>query len=228
MATLGYEPPLRLENGDRLSKAEFLKRWNEQPSLNHAELLEGIVHLNAAAIRCRDHGEPQYVMMRLLGTYCDVTPHIKVMGPSSIDLDDENFPEPDVVMYSTHPRLAQTKVDHEGYLVGPPELIVEIAASTASVDLHVKKDVYERAGVKEYLVWRTIEAGLDWFVLENGLYVRNKVDPADGFMKSRVFPGLWIKEAVLLKMDVKQILASMQEGITSAAHQEFCEQQERD
>ena len=40
---------------------------------------------------------------------------------------------------------------------GAPDLIVEIAASSASYDLHGKKDVDERHGVQEYIVWRTLD-----------------------------------------------------------------------
>ena len=47
-----------------------------------------------------------------------------------------------------------TRVTEEGYLAGPPELIVEVAASSASIDLRDKRRAYCRNGVREYVVWR--------------------------------------------------------------------------
>ncbi len=46
-------PPL--ENGDRLSRYEFERRYNAMPSLKKAELIEGIVYM-PAALRFRSHG----------------------------------------------------------------------------------------------------------------------------------------------------------------------------
>jgi hypothetical protein len=42
-------PPL--ENGDRLTRAEFERRYEGMPNLKKAELIEGIVCL-AAALKC--------------------------------------------------------------------------------------------------------------------------------------------------------------------------------
>ncbi|MEB3343019.1 Uma2 family endonuclease [Okeania sp.] len=42
----------------------------------------------------------------------------------------------------------------DGYVEGAPELIVEISASSASIDLHDKLKAYRSNQVQEYLVWR--------------------------------------------------------------------------
>ena len=46
-----------------------------------------------------------------------------------------------------------TRVNDDGYLAGPPELIVEVAASSASIDLRDKRQACCLNGVREYLVW---------------------------------------------------------------------------
>ena len=82
----------------------------------------------------------------------------------------------------------EVEVAKSVYLEGAPELIVEVAASSASYDLHEKLNVYQRNGVQEYLVWQIYEHRLDWFVLEGGKYVALQPD-ADGIIHSRIFPG---------------------------------------
>lgn len=47
-----------LENGDKLTRYEFERRYNAMPNLKKAELIEGIVYLMPAALRFRSHGQP--------------------------------------------------------------------------------------------------------------------------------------------------------------------------
>lgn len=46
-------PPL--ENGDRLNRSEFERRYHAMPHVKKAELIEGVVYM-AAALRFRSHG----------------------------------------------------------------------------------------------------------------------------------------------------------------------------
>jgi Uma2 family endonuclease len=82
-----------------------------------------------------------------------------------------------------------TRVNEAGYLAGPPELIVAVAASSASIDLRDKRRAYCRNGVREYLVWLVAEACLEWFCLEEDDYCHQSPD-AQRVLHSRVFPGL--------------------------------------
>ena len=49
-------PPL--ENGDRLSRAEFERRYQAMPQLRKAELIEGVVYNMSSPLRIKSHGEP--------------------------------------------------------------------------------------------------------------------------------------------------------------------------
>jgi Uma2 family endonuclease len=110
--------------------------------------------------------------------------------------------------------------DEEDYIISAPELIVEIAASSASYDLHDKKEVYAQHGVQEYVVWRTVDRAIDWFRLENGQYV--KVEPdEEGIIESRVFPGLRLATMALLAGDLSRVLAELQKGLDSDEHKAF-------
>lgn len=75
---------------------------------------------------------------------------------------------------------ARSRVTADDYLEGPPELVIEIAASSASYDLHQKLAVYRRNGVPEYLVHRVEDGEVDWFVMERGAYVRRQAAPRAG------------------------------------------------
>ncbi len=209
-----------LESGDRLTRSEFLRRWEACPEIKHAELLEGIVYVNAAAIRARHHGLPQQIISEWLGHYRQATPKVLVIGSSTIDLGDDDAPEPDAVMFINQTTLGSCHIDEEGYLVGPPELVIEIAASTESKDLGVKKRVYENAGIREYLVWRTVESGVDWFELVDGRY-QKKSAHIDGLLKSEVLPGLWLDVEALLRFDVDQMVKQLQPGLQSEDHDSF-------
>ena len=81
------------------------------------------------------------------------------------------------------------RVNDDGYLAGPPELIVEVAASSTSIDLRDKRRACCRNGVREYLIWLVAEARLEWFCLEDDDY-RPQLPDAQGVLHSRVFPGL--------------------------------------
>lgn len=48
-------PPL--ENGDRLNRYEFERRYDAMPNLRKAELIEGIVYM-PAALRFKSHSQP--------------------------------------------------------------------------------------------------------------------------------------------------------------------------
>jgi Uma2 family endonuclease len=65
----------------------------------------------------------------------------------------------------------RTRFSQDGYIEGAPELVAEIAASSAAIDLGDKKQVYLRNGVQEYLVWQVFEQRLDWFCLQDGAYI---------------------------------------------------------
>ena len=98
-----------------------------------------------------------------------------------------------------------------------PELVAEVASSSVSYDLHAKLHVYRRNGVREYLVWRVLEQAIDWFVLRAGQYERLPVE-ANGWLRSTVFPGLWLDPAALVRSELATVLAIVQQGLGSPEH----------
>jgi Uma2 family endonuclease len=213
-------PPL--ENGDRLTRYEFERRYNAMPPLKHAELIEGIVYM-AAALRFRSHGEPHSNIMGWLWTYKVATPGVALGDAPTVRLDLDNEPQPDAVLLIEAQCGGRSRLSEDDYIEGAPELVVEIAASSAAIDLGDKKRAYRRNGIPEYIVWQVFDRKVDWFYLEDGDYVSLPVD-ADGIVRSRVFPGLWLAVEDLLAGDMVRVLAGLQAGLAAAEHDVFVQQ----
>jgi Uma2 family endonuclease len=98
--------------------------------------------------------------------------------------------------------------------------VAEVAASTASDDLHDKFEVYRRNGVKEYVVWRVLDRQVDWFILRKGNFERLPPGP-DGIIRSETFPGLWLDHEALVRGDLARVLAAGQQGTASPEHAAF-------
>jgi len=201
-----------LQNGDRLTRPEFERRYAAMPHQNKgnnkAELIEGIVHM-ASPLRVRGHGQPHGDMIGWLWTYKTAIPNIIVADNATVRLDINNEPQPDVVMFIPNNGASITEDD---YIAGAPELVVEIAASSVSIDLHQKKEAYRRNGVQEYIVWRTLEREIDWFSLKNGAYIKLEPDNA-GIIKSQVFLGLWLAVKAMLSGEMTEVLAVLNTGL---------------
>jgi Uma2 family endonuclease len=210
-------PPL--ENGDRLTQAEFERRYDAMPHLKKAELIEGVVYV-PSPVRHRQHGAPHAQILGWLVLYAANTPGVDVGDNSSVRLDLDNEPQPDALLLIDPTRGGQTRLSADGFIEGAPELVVEVASSSVSYDLHAKLHVYRRNGVREYLVWRVLEQEIDWFVLRAGQYEPMPVE-ANGLLRSGVFAGLWLDPAALIRGDLATVLAVVQQGITSPAHAAF-------
>ena len=211
-------PPL--ENGDKLTRYEFERRYNATPNLKKAELTEGIVYIMPAALRFRSHGQPHGWILTWLGTYEAATPGVALGVEPTVRLDLDNEPQPDAVLLILPEAGGQTRLSEDDYIEGAPELVVEIAASSAAIDLHGKKQAYRRNGVKEYIVWQVLDQKLTWFSLEQGEYLE-LVPNNEGVFRSRVFPGLWLAGTELLAGNMQGVLKVLQAGLQSAEHWDF-------
>lgn len=197
-----------LRAGDTLFAAEFLRRYEKLPGVHKAELIEGIVHM-PSPVRAQQHADPDNLIQGWLFTYA--TRHrdaIASTGPT-VSFDSENVPQPDAVLRLRPEAGGKSHLNAAGYLTGSPELIVEISASTTSIDLHGKMRTYRRHRVAEYVVWRTLDEAVDWFVLEDDDYVRLQPDE-HGVIRSRIFEGLALSIPALLKGDGAGLLAVLE------------------
>ncbi|AFY83148.1 Uma2 family endonuclease [Oscillatoria acuminata] len=210
-------PPL--ENGDRLIRPQFERRYHAMPDIKKAELIEGVVYM-ASPLRFRSHAKPHGYLITVLGLYQSATPQVEMGIEPTVRLDLENEPQPDGVLLISPENGGQSTLDEQGYIQGAPELVAEIAASSATIDLGDKKRAYRRNGVKEYIIWQVFDEKIDWFRLEEGDYVSVTPDE-QGIIRSQVFPGLWLDIPNLLQGNMQQVLTVLQAGISSPEHQEF-------
>jgi len=209
-----------LVNGDHLTRDEFERRYDATVGIKKAELIEGTVFMPPPALRWDEHARPDGIMGGWLLVYESATPGVQMGHNASIRLDLDNEPQPDLALIIEPACGGQARVGPDGYLDGAPELVVEIAASSVSIDLHTKLRVYRRNGVREYIVWRTEEVTIDWFALRAGEYVPLQAAP-DGIIKSELFPGLWLDVQAALRRDAAGLLQILQRGIASDEHAAF-------
>ncbi|MGP1383348.1 MAG: Uma2 family endonuclease [Thainema sp.] len=221
LSSLPFKVP-PLENGDRLNRYEFERRSAAMPKLKKAELIEGVVYM-PAALRFRSHGQPHGNIMGWLWTYKVATPGVELGDTPTVRLDLDNAPQPDAVLLIEPQCGGQTRLSEDDYIEGAPELVVEIAASSATIDLGDKKRAYRRNGVQEYIVWQVFDQRLDWFALQNGEYVQLPTDES-GVIRSARFPGLWLAVNELLAGNMAQVLTILQAGLATSEHSEFIQQ----
>lgn len=200
-------PYVPLESGDRLTRKEFHLRYSARPDIKKAELVRGVVYV-ASPARFVQHGGPQGLMLLWLGTYAAMHPGLEVAVESTVFITGDSEVQPDAILFRKTD--GSLRINDRGYLEGSPELVVEVAASSASYDLHDKKDLYRDAGVPEYVVWQVLERRIDWFRLdrERGEYVPLQADER-GVIASVEFPGLRLAVPAMLAADRAGILAEL-------------------
>jgi Uma2 family endonuclease len=215
MATVTASAP-PLVNGDRLSRDEFLRRWSEHPETKRAELIGGIVYL--ASPVTLEHGDSEGDLGLLLGTYAAHTPGVKHAHNTTI-LMDEDAPQPDVHLRILPEYGGVTRKKGKS-LWGSPELTSEVCLTSAVYDLHQKLELYEEAGVQEYLAVLIYEREIRWHTLTKKGY-QAMAPASDNLWKSKIFPGLWLDGQALLAHDSGKILATLQKGLQSLEHADF-------
>ncbi len=214
----------RLENGDRLTREEFHRRYEAMPENVKAELVKGIVYM-ASPVSVA-HGTAHAQIMGFLGMYQMSTVGIVSVDNGTYIAGDDYEPQPDAVMRIDERFGGNSWVNEDGYLEGSPEMVVEIASSSVSYDLHDKLEMYEKKRVQEYIVWRVLDGQMDWFCLTNDKF--RKLLPDDkGLLESRVFPGLRLDLHAMLHDDPPAIIAALKEGMASEAYSNFANSLEK-
>jgi Uma2 family endonuclease len=213
-------PPL--EPGDHLTREEFERRYDAMPHLKKAELIEGVVYM-PSPVRWNNHAGPHFNLITWLGVYGANTPGVGGGDNGTVRLDLDNEPQPDVALIIEPSCGGQVQLSADDYVEGAPELVAEVAASSASIDLNTKLRVYRRNNVREYIVWRVLDRAVDWFVLRQGQYERLPLSP-DGLYRSEVFPGLWLDPAALNRADLAAVLQVVLQGVASPEHAAFVAQ----
>ena len=213
-------PPLL--NGDHLTRAEFQRRYAAQPQIKKAELIEGVVYMSSP-VHLDKHSKPHSRIIGWLFNYVAATPGTDFGDNATVHLDRENEVQPNAFLRLHEAAGGQSRVGEDDFLEGSPEFIVEVAASSASYDLHEKLRVYRRNGVQEYLVLLAYEQETRWYQLVEEEYILMPPDD-DGIIRSRIFPGLHFQPELFWADDLPGLLKVLQAGLATAEHEAFVAQ----
>jgi len=208
-------PPLR--DGERLTRQEFELRYQAMPEVKKAELIDGVVHM-PSPVRLLSHATPHTLLQLWLGTYWGNTPGTIAACEPTTRLEQSSEPQPDGLLMRVQGGTAQ--IDSDDYVTGSPELVAEIAASSLSLDRGAKRHDYEQAGVPEYVLFLMEEQRVEWHALRSGRYELLPSDPS-GILRSEVFPGLWLNVVAFFALDVRAVLATLQQGLATPEHAAF-------
>ncbi len=203
-------------NGDRMSREEFHRIYEQMPESCEAELVGGIVYV-ASPLK-RRHGTNHLPLGTLLFTYEARTPGVESGDNTTILLGEEGEPQPDLFLRILPEFGGQSRTTDDDYVFGAPEFIAEITHNSRSIDLHGKRDDYARYGVREYVVVCLQEQRLRWFDLR----ANQELQPgADAIYRMHAFPGLWVHGPALLAKDFQAMMLALEQGLASPEHAEF-------
>ena len=208
-------PPL--EAGQRLDQGTFHERYEAMPPDTRAELIGGIVHMPSPL--SPDHARFNSPIGAWLEYYAESAPGIEVLVNASTLLDKRGETQPDVLLRIVDECGGQSQ-DQGRYIVGGPELVVEIARSSRRIDLGPKKDDYERAGVREYIVFELDPDRIHWFIRRGGRF-EPLMPGSDGVYRSEVFPGLWLDPEAIDSRNGARIRAMVDRGRATPEHAAF-------
>lgn len=205
--------------GDRLTRAQFERRYQNHPEIKKAELIEGVVYM-PSPVKFERHAIPHHALITWTGNYLAATPKVQGGDNATVRLDNLNEVQPDILLRLDAAVGGRSRIGEDDFIEGAPELIIEVAATSANYDMHDKKRIYARSGVAEYLVVLTFDREVHWFVLRQGEFER-LAPSEDGILRSEVFPGLWLDVEALWRHDLAALLSVLQQGIHSETHAAF-------
>ena len=126
-----------------------MRRWEAMPDLKHAELIEGIVHM--ASPLSLQHDETHYDLTVVTGFYITNTKGCGGGLEGTWLMGQHDVPQPDLTVRILPNYGGQWRVEGE-YAAGAPEMVIEVAISSRSRDFGSKLRLFERMGVREYLI----------------------------------------------------------------------------
>jgi Uma2 family endonuclease len=104
-----------------------------------------------------------------------------------VKFDDGNVFRPDIVFIS-EVRKKEILTDR---IIGAPDMVIEILSpSNAYYDLRYKKDMYEKFGVKEYIIIDQLAETAELYSLANNVYVLYQKSQKTAVLNSVLLPGL--------------------------------------
>lgn len=211
-----FVPPF--ENGDCMDQKTFHRLYEKTPEGFKAELIGGVVYM--ASPVSKPHGRTHRRLCLWLDHYIEETQGVEGYDNTTNIQDEKSEPQPDLTLIVEPEYGGLTGEDSKGCIVGPAELVIEIAHSSFSIDRHAKFRDYERVGVREYLIVIVKAERIEWYGRDRNGFVPMDAD-AKGIVRSRVFPGLWLDPAGIFAKSSKRLIATLNAGLATEDHAKF-------
>jgi len=145
---------------DRRYTYQDYQGWSDE---ERWEIIDGILYNMSPAPLIRHQrisGNLFYVLKKKIDKRCPV-----FEAPTDVVFDDYNVVQPDVFAVCDKNKITEADIQ------GAPDLIIEvISPGTALKDRQTKKKLYERFGVKEYLIVFPETDTIERYVLRKGRY----------------------------------------------------------
>jgi Uma2 family endonuclease len=147
-----------------LERKYTVEDYEKLPEGSPYQLIEGELVMSPAPI--------PYHQMVLGNIYSILRRELKGKGlvlfsPVDLYLDERNAYQPDLVVLLKN---SKAKLTAKG-IYGAPELVVEVLSpSNAYYDLRIKKEVYEKYGVKEYWIADPLKKSLEIYTNREGRF----------------------------------------------------------
>ncbi len=146
---------------DRKYTYEDYLKW---PETERWELIDGIAYDMTPA--------PGFKHQFVTGTFFSILKGqlkgkecVPVIAPADVILSDYDVVQPDVFVVCDKSKIVEDKIK------GAPDLVIEVLSpATALKDRKEKKTLYEKYGVREYILADPLEGYVERYVLESGRY----------------------------------------------------------
>ena len=209
----------RLREGDYTTVDRFRPARAAAPHLPRAELLRGIVRLNDAPRSAR-RTSLTTALKAWARQYEVETPGVVLAVDVRATLSPRDEAFCDAALYVPADRRCVPAADADGAprLEGPPALALCVSEEKGDRDLGDRIEALRQGGVTEFVA-AGAGGGLQWFRLD--------ADPrrpgrGGGYLKSAVFPGLWLPESVLNPDPEKvDVVAAVRAGCGTLDHALF-------
>ncbi len=169
-----------------------LAEWRTWPEGERWELIYGVPYGMSPAPRLR-HQEQALDLAHKLLLFFEDEPCRVFIAPLDVflrdeDQDEEIVVEPDVLVVCDPDRIKDDGIH------GAPDLVAEVLSdSTGGKDWGVKKELYERSGVKEYWIVHPETCCTYQYVREGGRFAPVKEFRRGESVASVLFPGFtWV------------------------------------
>jgi Uma2 family endonuclease len=211
--------PLPFSDGDHYQQPEFQALYAPMAGSIKVELIAGSVFIPSPpqARHSAVHGS----VSTWLSIYSTWTHGVLAGDNTAILLGTDSQPQCDACLCV---QGGTSRVDQPKYLIGPPELVCEVATSEAAYDFFDKKKDYERYGVKEYVVLDIHNERAHWYARSTGTATSAFVEllsESDGVFRSPGFPGLWLDPVSLFQCDIERVFKLLEVGLASPEHEVF-------